>query len=103
MVMNLLKNTQEGNFRLEDAKPEDAEVMRTIVRDAWLEIYPNEEYEITSKDIVSINWYTDMDRRKKEIAEDKDKLTWVLKHNKDEIIGFCKAVKTDGMGEIKGK
>jgi ribosomal protein S18 acetylase RimI-like enzyme len=101
--MDSLRNTQEGIFNIEDAKPEDVETLRTIVRDAWLELYPNETYEIKAKDISAIDWYNPkgLARRRKEIVENQDTIhTWVIKNEKGEVVGFCKASKLDTMGEI---
>lgn len=104
MTMDSLPNKQEDLFQIEDAKPEDVEALRTIVRDAWLEIYPNEEYGITTEDISSIDWYSPegLAKRRKEILEEKDVIhNWVLKNEKDKVVGFCKATKlSTTMGEI---
>ncbi len=91
------------NFRIEDAKPEDVYVIRTIVRDAWVSLYPNEEYGITAEDLSAIDWYKPegMERRKREITENPDKEhTWVLKDSENKIVGFCKADKLKNFGEI---
>jgi GNAT superfamily N-acetyltransferase len=97
MVMDELKNTQErGDFTIEDAKPEDIEKIRTIARDAWLEIYPNETYGITREDIEAIGWFDPMGlkRRRKEIRENRDTIrVWVVKDDKDNVVGFCKVSK----------
>lgn len=100
MTMEGLKNTQEGGFHIEDAKPEDVEAMRTMVRDAWLQIYPNEEHGITLEDLQGIDWFTEMDRRRQEITESTDKHTWVLRDDKGTVVGFCKATKISEIGEI---
>lgn len=34
-------------MKIEDALPEDVEAMRTLVKNAWLELYPNDAYGIT--------------------------------------------------------
>lgn len=100
MTMDALKNTQEGGFSIEDARPEDVEATRTIVRDAWLRIYPNQEHGITLEDLQGIDWFTEMDRRRQEIIKSKDKHTWVLRDDKGVVVGFCKATKIDEIGEI---
>ncbi len=104
MSLDELKNKQQGIFKIEDAKPEDVETLRTIVRDAWLELYPNKKYGITTEDISSIDWYNPqgLERRRKEITENSDTIhTWVLKDKKDQVVGFCKVSKYKDHGEIK--
>ena len=102
--MDSLKNTHEGLFRIEDAQPGDVEAMRTIVKNAWLALYPNDEYGITAEDISAIDWYDPeaMARRKKEITEKRETVhVWVLKNERNEVVGFCKATRLDEtMGEI---
>lgn len=105
-----MENTiEKQNFKIEDAKPEDVERIRTIARDAWLEIYPNETYGITREDIEAIDWLepAGIERRQKEIREKEDTIrVWVVKDDKDDIVGFCKASKdghktdTEGQREI---
>lgn len=90
-------------FTIEDAKPEDVEVMIDIKRARWLEIYPNEKYGINAEDLLSIDWYNpeDLARRRKELAETReDTHTFVLKNKENKIVGFCKASKIDVYGEI---
>lgn len=104
--MDSLKNKQ-GNeeFKIEDAKPEDVEAIRTIVKNSWLKLYPNEKYGITIEDLSAIDWYdpVKLDKRKKEIAENlPDIHTFVLKNKKNEVVGFCIALKLDDFGEIEG-
>ncbi|OGI93902.1 hypothetical protein A3A03_01875 [Candidatus Nomurabacteria bacterium RIFCSPLOWO2_01_FULL_40_18] len=107
--MSSLENTQEGLFRIEEAKPEDVEKIRTIIRDAWLEIYPNENYGITREDIEAIDWFSPagLERRKREIAEKGDIIhNWVIRDQKNNVVGFCKVSKdghktgTEGQREI---
>ena len=96
MPMDSLKNTQENLFKIEGAKPEDVERIRTITRDAWLEIYPNETHDITREDIEAIDWFNpeDLEKRRKRIREGTDAThTWVMKDNKDNVVGFCKVSK----------
>lgn len=103
MPSDLLKNTHEAIFKLEDAKPEDVKAMRTIVRDAWVSLYPNAEYGITAEDLSAIDWYKPegMKRREKEITENPGVIhTWVLKDSENKIVGFCKADKLKDFGEI---
>ncbi len=93
---------QEQNFKIENAKPEDVKAIRTIVRDAWIELYPNEKYGITAEDISAIDWFNfeKLEKSRKEIIGNSDKThTWVLK-DEEKIIGFCKALKLDNYGEI---
>ena len=95
----------EDVFKIEDAKPEDVVALRTIVRDAWLELYPNEAYGITAEDISAIDWYApkEIEKRKREITEMEDTVhTWVVRNSGNEAVGFCKARKADERGEIKG-
>jgi len=101
--MDALRNTQEGLFRIEDAKPEDVALLRTIVKMAWLELYPNETYGITTEDISNIDWHNSegLERRRKEIIENRDTMhTWVVKDHEGIIAGFCKALKLEDGGEI---
>lgn len=103
MSMDTFKNTNEaGDFRIEDATPEDIEAMIGIKRDRWLAIYPNEKYGITTEDLSAIDWYNPegLAKRKKELVGSIDKHTWVLKNDKGDIVGFCKATKLGELGEI---
>lgn len=104
--MDLLKNKQEGIFKIEDAKPEDVERIRTIARDAWLELYPNEKYGITREDIAAIDWFNpeELEKRRRKIIEKGDSVhTLVLKDDNNNVIGFCKVSKdghkTDRAGQ----
>ncbi|HEY4513185.1 MAG TPA: GNAT family N-acetyltransferase [Candidatus Paceibacterota bacterium] len=93
------------NFTIEDAKPEDVETMRTIVKNSWLELYPNETYGITIEDLSSIDWYNPekLDKRRKEINEKREDVhNFVLKNQKNEVVGFCIALKLSSYGEIEG-
>jgi ribosomal protein S18 acetylase RimI-like enzyme len=91
------------DFIIENAKPEDVETLRIIVRDAWLEIYPNKTYGITTEDISAIDWYNshELDKRRKEIADNSGTVhIWVVKNAKGKIVGFCKVYKYNDYGEI---
>ncbi len=92
----------EDLFKIEDANPADVEAIRTIVKNAWLELYPNEKYGITSEDISAIDWYKaeGLERRRKEIVENKNMHTFVLKNPENKIVGFCKVEKSDTYGEV---
>ena len=93
----------EDLFKIEDAKPEDVKILLTIVRDAWMELYPNETYGITAHDIAGIDWFDEkgLERRRKEITEKSDKVhTWVLKNEEKKIVGYCKVLKLNDCGEI---
>lgn len=95
--------TEIDNFRIEDAKPEDVEAMRSIVRDAWVALYPNEKYGVTAEDILAIDWYKPegIERSKKNIIENLDTMrTWVLKDSENKIVGFCKVEKFAHYGEV---
>ena len=103
MPGNLLKDTQENTFNIEDARPEDVEAFRSIVKTWWLEIYPNKNYDISVEDISAIDWHDPegLANRRKEIIENQDTIhTWVAKNNQGLIVGFCKATKLDNLGEI---
>lgn len=101
--MEQKKNKQEEIFTIEDAKPEDIEVMRTLVKDAWLEFYPNETYGITYEDVATIDWYSDLERRRKDLTDRKDTIhAWVIRNEKGEVVGFCKVTKEPEGGEIDG-
>jgi ribosomal protein S18 acetylase RimI-like enzyme len=103
MTIDTHKNT-EGLFRIEDAKPEDVEAIRAIVIDAWLDIYPNEKYGITPEDIAAIDWHKPDEKRRQEIIVGKDDThIWVLKDDKDNIVGFCKASKDGNKTDTEGQ
>ena len=92
-------------MKIFSASSEDVEAMRTIVKNSWLELYPNKEYGITREDLLAIDWYNraKLDKRKKEITENSpDTHTFVLKNEKKEVVGFCIALKLDDFGEIDG-
>lgn len=107
--MDTLKNTQEGDFKIEDANPADVEAIRIIARDAWLEIYPNEKFGITREDVAAIDWLNpeELEKRRRKIKEGKnDTHTWVIRDDKNNVVGFCKVSKdghktdTEGQREI---
>jgi len=92
------------NFKIEDAKPEDAEAIRAIVKSRWLELYPNEKYGITLEDLVAIDWFSSeyIANRQKEITESGDRAhIIVLKNDQDKVVGFAEALKFDNYGEIE--
>ncbi len=91
-------------FKIEDAKPEDVEAMRTIVKNSWLTLYPNETYGITIEDLSAIEWYDPvrLNERKREIIENRDDThTFVLKNQDNEIVGFSMGLKFRDFGEIE--
>ncbi len=102
--MGQLKNRQEEkDFKIEDAKPEDVEAIRKIIRNSWLELYPNETYGIIAEDISAIDWFNpeSLERRRKEIIENGETIhTFIFKNDKKEIAGFCKVLKSEDYGEI---
>jgi GNAT superfamily N-acetyltransferase len=105
MPIDSLKNKQEGIFNIEDARPEDVEALRAIVRDAWLELYPNETHGITREDISTIDFFKPfaLEKRRKDIIENLDTAhTWVLRSEQNEVVGFCKAIKFNNFVEING-
>lgn len=104
MTLDSWKNTQEKEFKIEDAKPEDVEAIRAIVIDAWLEIYPNEKYGITREDIAAIDWREANETRRQKIREGKDdNHTWVLKDNNGSIVGFCAASRNGHRTDTEGQ
>ena len=110
MPLNTLKDTREiSNSVVEDAKPEDVEQIIIIARDSWLDIYPNEKYGITREDIADIDWFNpdELEKRRRKIREKGDNIhTWVIRDEKNNIVGFCKVSKnrhkedTGGQREI---
>lgn len=110
MIFTKMENhIEKQNFKIKNAKPEDVEKIRAIARDAWLEIYPNETYDITREDIEAVDWLdpSGLERRRKEIKEKGDTIrVWVVKDDKDNVVGFCKVSKdghktdTEGQREI---
>ncbi len=104
MPMDSLKNTHEVLFRIEDAKPEDVEQIRAIVIEAWLEIYPNEKYGITREDIAAIDWHNPDEKRRQKIREGEDNThTWVLKDDKENVVGFCEVSRDEPTLSTEGK
>ena len=102
--MNTLQNKKNNyNCTLEDAKSENVKKIRTIAKNAWLEIYPNEKYGITREDITAIDWFNpeEIEKRKKEIKEGNNTHTWVLRDDKANIVGFCKVSKNNNSSDIK--
>jgi GNAT superfamily N-acetyltransferase len=95
MTIDSLKNGQEKIFKIEDAKPEDIERTMAIARDAWLEIYPNETFQINREDIEAIDWFNPdkLEKRRQKTIGKPDTHTWVVKDEKDNVVGFCKVSK----------
>lgn len=91
------------NFKIEDAKQEDVEVMRTIVKNSWVELYPNETYGITREDLLAIDWFNAerLEKRRKEIDSGGNNThTFVLKDDTNKIVGFCILLKFENYGEV---
>ncbi len=96
---------QESPITVQVASPADAEGIGHVHAETWLTTYPNEEYGITREDIeakIETRRLTRADHWEKTI-EDKtgNKRVWVAKDEKDEIIGFCLAVKDDDENKIQ--
>lgn len=92
------------SLRIEDAKPEDVEAMRAIVKYWWTELYPNEQYGITKEDLIAIDWFNPeyLEKRRREIAENIDAIhNFVLRDGKNEVVGFCIVSKHENCGEIE--
>lgn len=92
------------NFKIEDAKPEDVEAMRAIVKNSWVELYPNEVYGITREDLLAIDWFNKerLDKQRQEIVENLDGAhTFVLKDDANKIVGFSIGLKFENYGEIE--
>ena len=93
----------EDLFKIEDARPEDVVRIRSIIRDSWLKIYPNEDYGIKVEDIAAIDWFNNesLEVRRKEIIEKTDSVhIFVVKNDKKDVVAFCKVLKHDDCGEI---
>ena len=84
------------NFKIKDARPEDVKVLRAIVKDAWIRIYPSEKFGINVEDIEKVDWFNPqgLERRRREIIEDRKTIrVFVLKDEKNKIVGFSKIFK----------
>jgi ribosomal protein S18 acetylase RimI-like enzyme len=86
------RKIESERYRIEGAMPEDVRAMRTLVREAWLELYPNERYGISREDIEEIDWFNlmGMEKQRKDL-ENPNIRVWVARDTKDKTIGFCKA------------
>ncbi len=84
------------------ARPEDAEEIRNIQRDAWFKTYPNKELGITSEDIQLENFEDpERVRRWQRSIETKDNSNiWVAKEG-THVIGFCMATSRDGLHDLR--
>ncbi len=105
MPMDSLRNTQEGGFKIELANPNDMLKLQEIIRTCWLETYPNEAAGITKEDIAARDWFNAerIERLQKAMAEDfENEHTWVVRNNKNEVVGFCRMHKATGQ-EYKKK
>jgi GNAT superfamily N-acetyltransferase len=96
------------NFRIEDAKVEDVEAMRAIVKYWWLELYPNEKYGITKEDLLAIDFFSPeyLARKRKEVetevtVDGDETHDFVLKNEKDEVVGFCGVSKHGNYQELE--
>lgn len=74
------------------AKPEDAEQIVQVQREAWLATYPNEAYGITYDNVAAID-FTSPERIvswQKHIKNDTDRAYWIAKVS-SQVVGYCVA------------
>ena len=91
------------DIKILDQTSEDVLEVTHLLRDTWLETYPNEEQGITREDILS-RYDENNPRHQQRIAERMEKLkggqadpeihSWVAKDG-EKIVGFCSAYKRD--------
>jgi len=105
MPMDSLRNTQEGGFKIELASPDDVLRLQEIIRACWLDTYPNEAAGITREDIAGRDFFTGdnvealeyrEERMRTMIEDSENEHTWVVKNEKNEIVGFCRLHKSTG-------
>lgn len=89
---------------IDRANPKDAEAIINIKRKAWVEAYPNPEFNITELDIKKLiggangelieegvsNW------RRGIAAEDGDERVTFVARRDDVVIGYCQPVRDEG-------
>ena len=81
-----------------DQTPEDVLEVTRLLRDTWLDTYPNEEYGITKEEILDRydeakpDFEERMERRRQNVNQDPSSHSWVAKVD-GKIVGFCAAGK----------
>jgi|PlaIllAssembly_1097288.scaffolds.fasta_scaffold248471_2 ribosomal protein S18 acetylase RimI-like enzyme len=87
---------------IEEALPEDALGITTVQKVTWIDTYPNEQYGITTQDILSKNFDDPkrMERWRKVIEENGDEKVWVAKEENG-LIGFCSAMREQVHNRIR--
>lgn len=87
---------------VEIASPDDAEGIRQVQHDSWIETYPNEQVGITLNLVQELVENTISPKSIQELKESfnlTDRCTWVAKVS-SKIVGFSTAKKNDDTNQI---
>jgi ribosomal protein S18 acetylase RimI-like enzyme len=93
------------NYKIRKIKPDDFLDLHQIYFLAWLNTYPNEEFNITAEDIVYKYEQRLMPEKieesKKKIAQTKEnELKLLLEYNK-KVVALCNVVKNKGYNQLQ--
>jgi ribosomal protein S18 acetylase RimI-like enzyme len=95
--MNELKKESMKQIEISEARPEDAEGIAYVQRDAWLVTYPNEKLGITREDIE--DRYANMPERiskwESRIEEPMEGRYMLIAKEGEKVVGFCIAKKAE--------
>jgi ribosomal protein S18 acetylase RimI-like enzyme len=98
-ILNLMK------ISITKVTPEDAEAVRQIHYETWLQTYPNEELGITPEDIeeLFVDRFTEefLAKQRKKFAGLSDNQTFVIAKEGGKAVGFCHIVHSEGEGRVR--
>lgn len=85
--------------------PEDAEAVRQIHYETWLQTYPNQKLGITLKDIEDLfeDRFTEkfLEGQRKRFSELSNHQTWLIAEIDGLAVGFCNVVRSEGENRIR--
>jgi len=91
--------------QVSDLMPEDAQAVRDIQRETWLDTYPNKDAGITREDVLAkveeMSGSEGVSKIAQKISQDKTSRGWIIKIN-GKSIGFIGVEKTKDRGVIDG-
>lgn len=91
------------NIAITDAVLSDAQWIRKVQHDSWLETYPNEAFGITIESIqerVADFITPESVQRFVELLKDPNQHTWIARDG-DCVVGYCVAEKSKGYNQLK--
>jgi ribosomal protein S18 acetylase RimI-like enzyme len=90
-------------IEINEAKTDDIFGISDVQKESWLATYPNEEFGITRKDILSEDFHNkDRIKKRSEIIKDlKSNTKFFVAKKEEKVIGYCCAQKFKDFNKIK--